>query len=527
MAGPWEKYQSTESGPWSKYAAPQVAPAPEAPLDPTADMSTVQKGLAGVGKAFVDVGRGTGQILRNVLPERASDAIGLPTQADIDEAKRLDAPLMNTTAGLVGNIAGNVAIAAPTAFLPGANTVAGAALYSGAQGAVQPVATGESRLTNTALAAGAGAAGQKAGQMIGSRVGKAMDARALASAQNAPRDAILATSKEAGYVVPPSSVNPSAINQALEGLSGKIKTGQLASQKNQGVTNGLVRKALGLSDDAPINREALGQIRQQAGQAYEAVRGAGRVQTDAEFVKALDDITAKYRGAAQDFPELADDAVLKMAEGLRKPEFDASSGIDMISMLRDRADKAYRAGDKALGAAHKRAANALEETIDRHLDRIKAPGDMIVEFRNARQAIAKTYSVESALNDATGNVDARKLAAQLKKGKPLSGSLREAAQFAQQFPKAAQEVTESMPALSPLDYGTAAITAGATGSPLGLIGLVGRPGVRAGVLSRPYQAGMVNPQYGTNALARIAAQNPRATNLLSRSLPVAVANSRE
>jgi len=527
MAGPWEKYQSAQDGPWSKYAAPIEAAQPEAPIDPTADMSTFQRTAAGAGKALVDIGRGTGQLLRNVMPDRAADAIGLPTQADIDDAKRLDAPLMDTTAGFAGNIAGNIAAAAPVAFLPGANTVAGAGLYSAAQGALQPVATGDSRLMNTALAGAAGAAGQKTGQMIGARVGKAIDARALAKAQNAPRDAILATSKEAGYVVPPSSVNPTAINQALEGLSGKIKTGQLASQKNQGVTNGLVRKALGIADDKPITREALSAIRTQAGQAYEAVRNVGNVATDADFTKALDNIVSEYQGAAKSFPELADDAVLKVVDSVRKPDFDASAGIDAIRILRKRGDVAYRGGDTGLGAAHKRAADAIENAIDRHLDRIKAPGDLIVDFRNARQAIAKTYSVESALNDATGNVDARKLAAQLKKGKPLSGSLKEAAQFAQQFPKAAQDVTESMPALSPLDYGAAAIAAGASGSPLGLIGLVGRPAARGAILSRPYQAGMVNPQYGTNALARIAAGNPRITNTLARSLPVAVANSRE
>lgn len=127
---------------------------PPEPKNPTEDMSGLQKFGAGAGKAFYDVGRGVGQIA------------GVVPQADVDAAKSRDTALMKTGAGLGGNIAGNASIFAPTAFIPGANTYTGAALVGSGMGALQPVATGESRGVNAAIGGGAGIAGQAIGRGI-------------------------------------------------------------------------------------------------------------------------------------------------------------------------------------------------------------------------------------------------------------------------------------------------------------------------------------------------------------------------
>lgn len=113
---------------------------PQQSYDPTEGMSAMEKGLAGTGKAFADMYRGGKQLL-GIGDQKA-------LQAEIDEARRLDAPLLNTTAGTVGNVLGNVAIAAPTAMIPGANTIAGGAALGALTGAAQPVATDESRFNN-------------------------------------------------------------------------------------------------------------------------------------------------------------------------------------------------------------------------------------------------------------------------------------------------------------------------------------------------------------------------------------------
>lgn len=108
-------------------------------FDPTEGMSTTEKLLAGVGKAFTDVGRGVGQ------------AVGLVSRADIEESRRLDAPLMKTGAGMTGNILGNVAALAPTSMIPGAASIPGAAMIGAATGALAPSASTEETLKNTAL----------------------------------------------------------------------------------------------------------------------------------------------------------------------------------------------------------------------------------------------------------------------------------------------------------------------------------------------------------------------------------------
>lgn len=114
------------------------APAP-LNLDPTEGMSGLDKFRAGMGKAFTDVGRGVGQM------------VGLVSRDDVAESRKRDAALMNTGAGMGGNIAGNVAALLPTAFIPGAATIPGAAAIGAASGFLQPsTSTGET-IQNTAV----------------------------------------------------------------------------------------------------------------------------------------------------------------------------------------------------------------------------------------------------------------------------------------------------------------------------------------------------------------------------------------
>lgn len=130
--------------------------AASAKIDPTEGMSFTEKALAGAGKALYDLGRGVGTLVTDVAPSAAK--YGFATRKDIDEAKKLDAPLMNTGAGIAGNIAGNIAAFAPIAMIPGANTIAGGGLIGALTGALQPVGTNDSRVGNMELGGIAGAA---------------------------------------------------------------------------------------------------------------------------------------------------------------------------------------------------------------------------------------------------------------------------------------------------------------------------------------------------------------------------------
>lgn len=111
--------------------------------------------VAGYGSAIPTMALGIGQRL------------GLVDQATVDEHKRLMAPLMDTKAGLTGNILGNVAAALPTVAIPGAGTVVGGAAIGAGLGAAQPTATGESALKNTAEGALLGGGSVAAGKVLG------------------------------------------------------------------------------------------------------------------------------------------------------------------------------------------------------------------------------------------------------------------------------------------------------------------------------------------------------------------------
>jgi hypothetical protein len=132
--------------------------------DPTEGMSTTDKVRSGIGKGMVDTARGVYQLGASIghAAGMVSDEKMKEIQGDVDESHNLDKPLMNTTAGKVGDIVGT---AAPALLVPGAGILGGAAAGA-AMGAAQPVPTGESRMQNAALGAAGGAAGGAVGKVL-------------------------------------------------------------------------------------------------------------------------------------------------------------------------------------------------------------------------------------------------------------------------------------------------------------------------------------------------------------------------
>jgi hypothetical protein len=444
--------------------------------DPTDGMSGVDKFRAGMGKAMTDVVRGAGQL------------VGAVSREDVAESRKRDAALMDTGAGVAGNLAGSVALLAPTAMIPGANTVTGAGVIGATAGLLQPSTSTKETLANIAAGGAGGSAGQavanKVPGMLASRLNKA---QAIQAGNVQKFGAAQAGAKE-GYVVPPADLEPGALSEAVSGLSGKIKTAQVASQRNQQVTNKLARRELGVQPGQDLTDSTLQALRNQASQqGYAPIRNAGTVQTDQQFIQALDGIAATQQGAARSFPGLGENGVAEMVAKLKQPAFDAGDAIDATKVLREAADKAYRQGDKTLGKASKAAADAIEAQLERHLQAAGNP-DALKAFRDARTLIAKTYTVQKGLNPQTGDVAANKLAEQLAKGKPLSGDLKTIAEFAQAFPKATQALKETPKQLSPLDYAVAGGTSVGTGNVLPLALLGARPLARNALLSGPAQA---------------------------------------
>lgn len=460
--------------------------------NPTTGMSGFDKFAAGYGSAVPNLAMGVGQRL------------GLVSQDEATQQKSLMGPLMDTGAGFAGSVAGSVAAAAPASVIPGANTMAGSAALGGLLGASQLTNADESALGNAAFGVAGGALGQKLGQSVGGLLARRAASKTAAGVANTVRDATLKAGQEAGYVVAPAATNPTAWNRLIQGLAGKTATGQRAAMMNQATTNKLAREAVGLAEDAPITTEALNAVRTEAGRAYDVLKQFDEIPLDQQYMDDVLKAAKPYLDTASEFPELASKEVQDAIQLANRQKVSGNGLIEVTKTLREKADAAFRGGDKSLGRILKGISTAMEDAGERHL---ATTGDeaALGAFQAARQTIAKTYTLEKALNPGTGNIVASKLGAELQRGKPLSGGLKTAAKFSKAFPRETQEVANSswlqMPGISPLDW---TVAAGATASqgPAGLLTLAARPAAQAMLTSKPYQKLMATPKYSPGLMAK-------------------------
>jgi hypothetical protein len=431
---------------------------------------------------------------------KAKQMLGKASEDDVQQYKDSMAGLWSTPMGKAGTVAGGVAVGAPLAMIPGANTAVGSAGVGALMGAMQPTDKNESTLGNAIVGMGGGVLGQKLGGVIadklGSRLaGKTADA-ATQKTNNAVRDATLAQAQEAGYALPPSQINPSLPNRVLEGFAGKLTTAQQASAKNQSVTNNLIKKEIGLPPEAPLSLDTIRAARSEAAQAYAPVRNFGEINADADYAKALNDLATKYDKGHGGMASLRNKEVESLLTDASQVKLDSNTALDFLANLREQgfanASPLAKATERKLGKTQLGIANAVEDLMDRQLAAAGQP-EVLQAFRDARVRIAKTYTAEKAINPATGNIDAGKIGAMFKKDKPLTGGFETVGKAAAAFPKALAENKTSMPGLSPLDYMGGMMTGAATGNPLASLAAFARPVVRSGLLSNAYQKAMVQP----------------------------------
>ena len=438
-----------------------------------------------------------------------SQMMGRATPEQKQELQFADKAFGSTVGGKIGDFIGTALPAVAATFVPGGNTIAGQALIAAGMGAAQPADSMSDRATNAGMGALFGAGAKIGGDKLASYMtNQATQKGAALTAQNLVRDGTIAEARAAGYTIPPSSANPSFLNRALEGFAGKISTAQSAAIKNQSVTDNLARKALGLADDVPLTKDTLQSVRATAGQMYAPVEALGRINTDAAYRNALQAVESRFSPAVSDFPELANKEIGALVKALNKPDFDSSSAVQILRALREKATDNLgpmaSGSDKVLGRAQKDLAAAVESMIERHAQSI-GQTDAVQALREARTLIAKSYTVEKALREGAGSVSASKLAGQLKAGKPLTDELLTAAKVGQVFPRATQDITSSMPGVSPLDFGLAGGLSAITANPMLMATVAGRPAVRAAILSQPYQRAMVSaPSYGPGLLGSSA-----------------------
>lgn len=323
-------------------------------------------------------------------------------------------------------------------------------------------------------------------------------AKAAATEANLKPGALQA--REAGYVLPPTMAveKPGVVNSLASGVGGKIKLQQGASVRNQEVTNRLAAQDLGLPADTDLTEQKFKDVRAGAVKAYKAVANSvPEITVDPTYQSNIASLGGRNSAANSQFPGVMKndelDTFIKNVGSVQK--FSPDAGLEVVRKLRSDAKGNLKAlGDPnktALGLAQRKAADEIDDLIERNLV-AAGKSDLVPEYRDARQLLAKSHDIEGATNTATGDVSARALGRLAARGKPLSGNSKIIADTANAFPKAMQNtaVFGSDEPYSALDAGATAFAA-AHGDYGAVATILGRPVVRNALLSERYQNRMI------------------------------------
>lgn len=300
-----------------------------------------------------------------------------------------------------------------------------------------------------------------------------------------------------GATLPPTQVNPSMVNRIIEGISGKQQTAQLASIKNQELVNAQARKTLGLAPDVQITPQVLQDYRNVKGQAYDALKANNAYYTDKQFITDVNKRTSELQKLANTTDVSAE---LNVLNGLKQMSFDGDGLVEQMKRLRYDGERNLMSADPknaALGKAQKFAAKQLEDLAERNLQKFNQP-DVMSNFKQARQDIAKSYTIEKTLNAVTGDVSGARLGQRAAEGKIVPTELQALADAAGAYPSAFQNVARigSVPGFSPLDIGTAGVASAAAGNPSVLLSAATRPTLRSVAVSPMFQRNMLPSSQG-------------------------------
>jgi len=375
------------------------------------------------------------------------------------------------------------------AFTANAPTQAAAATGGGlGQAATQELGGGAVAQTLAGLGGGLAGAGLVRPKAIGP---------STQQLQNANRDETLKLGRDAGYVALPTDVGGRKAGRFLEGVSGKFKTEELASARNQQVTNNLTKKYLDLPEDTPLTAETLENARTSVYPAYEAIKETGTISLGnknpfSNIVTGVNKVTGGKNALMQEMPDTYTMDAATAIQKLKELRSDGSAYLRSGTNIMKPNPKEVARGNRYLAEADK-----LEKAIESHVIKLKQP-ELITQFRDARKYIAKTFTVEKALNPQTGTVDARKIAKQLDQGVPITNELALVGKYAKAFPKTTKVVAEAPAPFSVLDiYGAGAGAVGdlLTGVPALSLLAPGRLASRYGLMTPQAQRMLATPQY--------------------------------
>jgi hypothetical protein len=357
---------------------------------------SVTRGLAGAGKTFADIYRGGKQLLN--IGDQAQ------LQNEIDEAKRRDAPLMDTTAGKVGNFIGNVAVAAPTAFIPGANSLVGGTLIGGVMGAASPVASGESRFNNTVMGGVGGLGGSAAGKVVG-RIANPVQSRLSPELQDLANKA-----EQMGIPLDAADKTGSrplkVVRSVMESLPLTADKQAALNDAKRAAFNRAVLDNIGeVADKA--TPDVLNAARQRIGSQYATLSANKSIPLGQDFINSLDSIDSSITPFSSPGIRSAVDKGYDLAT--QSP----ISGVDyqkIRSVLGSASSDAFRGNSSELGQALKTIRNSLDDAAQQTL----SPADQAAWKEANRQyqnlKVVEKAAAPTSADAVSGNVSPAKLA---------------------------------------------------------------------------------------------------------------------
>lgn len=518
---------------------------PPLTADPTDGMSTMEKFWAGAGKSVHDLGLGTGQLLRMGIEKIAppqkttadlvtggpahsfADTLGLPTQADIDESKRLDAPLMQTGAGVAGDIAGNVAttvlplgwaargaeaanlgrtallartLANPTTYAKAA--VAGATLAN-----LQPVASDESRGANTLIGAAAGPLG------LGIANGVGRLATPVRNALDPVAQKAVDTLRSAGIPLDLAQATGSPFwSRVRSSLSDNIFTagGQQAQREaQQQQFNSAVLKTMGATGTA-ATPDVMGGARDALNDTIGDVLSRNRVQMTPQ---SLGDLATTQGLASESEKGPVVSIINRITDAM-----DGNGQIDgqVAYGIKKDLDRMGSSADSDLAYFARQARGTLMDAMNGSLS-----GADQQAFSTARGQMANMFNIERAVDKTgTGNISPQRLAATMNTGRNRSISVygngpQDLADLAKagaqilpdKLPNSGTTARMAMQLLPGLMTGAG--TYAATGDPMEALkfggGVIALPKLAQALLNSPASVNALTGGYAPNAVKSMAA----------------------
>ena len=467
----------------------------------------INRNIAGAGSAVVNAAEGIKGLFGKSNPDQVAN------QKIIAES----AP--------VGNLAGNMAMLAPTALIPGANTVTGAATIGAVQGALLTPGDLKERAKAATLGGVGGAVGTKAAQFVGRAAPASVDPNVrllagegvgLTPGQNAGGWLKALEDKATSIPLVGDVINNARKRGITDFNAAAIERARLPGMQVDGVGNGAIQ-----------------DLRQGLGQAYDDVLAKSSANAlEPEFVQKM----ASLRSMAASLPkkeQQAFDAIIEREIGQRMAPNGmvnaenlqaAKSGLGTEASNFSTSTDAYQ---RQLGQALRQANQEFRDLVTR------------ANPQNASDlaAIDKAYANFKRLQKAASGVGAEEgvfTPAQLQSAVKAGDKTKDKRAFSegeallQDLSSAGKAV---MPSKIP-DSGTAGRLLGNMTTPTGLLSTLLGAGAAIPLTVAYSKTGskLINGAVNNgaipirNALQRLLADNPNASRLFGTSLSKLMSN---